>query len=50
MYVAIRGGNHSYFGDYGMQAGDGIPTVSRDVAASQIVAATLAAMDEVARR
>lgn len=49
-YVAIRGANHSYFGDYGMQAGDGIPTVSRDVVASQIVTATLAAMDEVARR
>lgn len=49
-YVAIKGGNHSYFGDYGMQAGDGIPTISRGTAAQQIVAATLAFMDEVARR
>jgi pimeloyl-ACP methyl ester carboxylesterase len=49
-YVAIEGGNHSYFGDYGMQAGDGLPTISREAAARQIAAATLAAMDEVAGR
>ena len=48
-YVAIEGGNHSYFGDYGMQAADGIPTISRDQAAAQIVQAALAAMAEVAK-
>ena len=47
-YVLIEGCNHSYFGDYGMQAGDGIPTVSRGQAALQIVAATLAAMEQIA--
>jgi pimeloyl-ACP methyl ester carboxylesterase len=47
-YVAIQGGNHSYFGDYGMQTGDGIPSISRAEAARQIVAATVTAMDEVA--
>ncbi len=47
-YVAIEGGNHSYFGDYGMQDGDGIPSIPRDEAARQIVAATLAAMEQLA--
>ena len=27
---AIEGGCHSYFGDYGLQDGDGTPTISRD--------------------
>jgi hypothetical protein len=49
-YVAIEGGNHSYFGDYGMQSGDGLPTVPRDVAARQIEEATLEAMEQVAGR
>ena len=49
-YVAIEGGNHSYFGDYGMQPGDGIPTIPREEAARQIVEATLRAMDEVGAR
>jgi hypothetical protein len=49
-YVAIQGGNHSYFGDYGMQQGDGIPSIPREEAARQIVAATLAAMDELAQK
>ncbi len=49
-YVAIQGGNHSYFGDYGMQQGDGIPSISREEADRQIVEATLAAMDQVAQK
>jgi hypothetical protein len=49
-YVAIEGGIHSFFGDYGLQPGDGTPTVPRAEAARQIVAATIAAMDEVAAR
>ena len=49
-YVLIEGGNHSYFGDYGMQDADGIPTIPREEAARQIVAGTIAAMDEVAKR
>ncbi len=49
-YVPIEGGNHSYFGDYGMQEGDGIPTIPREEAAAQIVSATLTAMDWVANK
>ena len=29
-YVRIEGGNHAQFGDYGLQAGDGTATISRD--------------------
>lgn len=28
--LVIEGGCHSYFGDYGMQKGDGTPTITRD--------------------
>lgn len=28
--IVIPGGCHSYFGDYGMQEGDGNPTITRD--------------------
>lgn len=28
--VIIEGGCHSYFGDYGLQAGDGVPEISRE--------------------
>jgi hypothetical protein len=48
-YVSIEGGNHSYFGDYGTQPGDGTPTIPREEAARQIVEATLRAMEEVAK-
>lgn len=40
-YVAVEGAIHSYFGDYGEQRGDGTPTISREEAQQQIVAATL---------
>jgi len=43
-FVTIQGADHAYFGDYGVQAGDGTPTVSRESAQKQIVAASLAAM------
>lgn len=36
--VVIAGGVHSFFGRYGPQAGDGVPTVSRAVAEQQIAA------------
>ncbi|MCW5954073.1 MAG: alpha/beta fold hydrolase, partial [Propionibacteriaceae bacterium] len=36
--MVIAGGVHSFFGRYGPQAGDGIPTVARAVAEQQIVA------------
>jgi dienelactone hydrolase len=41
-YVIIQGGVHAYFGDYGPQDGDGTPTISRDEARQQILAASAA--------
>ncbi len=40
-FVEIEGGIHSYFGDYGIQRGDGTPAVSREEAQRQIVDTTL---------
>lgn len=37
----IEGAIHAYFGDYGDQPGDGVPTISREEAQKQIVARTL---------
>ena len=41
-YVVINGAVHSSFGDYGEQAGDGIATVDRSAAQSEITGAALA--------
>ena len=38
----IEGGCHSYFGDYGAQAGDGTPTITREEQQEQTVAAITA--------
>ncbi len=46
-FVAVDGGNHAYFGDYGSQSGDGTATISRDDAQAQIVAATLEQLDRI---
>jgi hypothetical protein len=35
-FVAIDGAVHSYFGDYGAQPGDGLPTITHDDARAQI--------------
>lgn len=35
-YVVVEGATHAYFGDYGPQPGDGMPTITRDQARSQI--------------
>lgn len=48
-YVAVPGGVHAFFGDYGPQPGDGTPTTSRSAAQDQIIAASLALMEAVAR-
>ncbi len=45
MFTAVEGANHADFGDYGSQRGDGIATISREDAQSQIVAATLTLLD-----
>ncbi|BCW42578.1 alpha/beta hydrolase [Paenarthrobacter sp. Y-19] len=40
-FVAVQGGNHAFFGNYGAQPGDGQPGVDRSVAQAQIAAATV---------
>ena len=37
--VVIAGGCHAYFGDYGAQKGDGIPTVTREQQIEKTVSA-----------
>jgi pimeloyl-ACP methyl ester carboxylesterase len=39
-FTAIDGAIHSFFGDYGIQPGDGDPTTTREQAQNRIVAAT----------
>ena len=46
-FVAVEGGIHAFFGDYGAQSGDGSPTISRTDAQSQIIAATLEQLDRL---
>ena len=43
-YVVIPGAVHSFFGDYGVQDGDGTPTADRAAAQAQIVEATQAVL------
>ena len=40
-YVVVEGGIHSFFGDYGLQPGDGTPTIAREDAQAQIQKATV---------
>ena len=40
-YVVIDGAIHSFFGDYGVQSGDGTPSITRERAQTRIRAATL---------
>lgn len=46
-FVAVDGAIHSFFGDYGQQRGDGTPTISREEAQTEIIAATLDLMDSI---
>lgn len=39
-FTVVRGGIHGYFGDYGVQSGDGDPATTRADAQRQIIAAT----------
>jgi hypothetical protein len=45
-FVAVPGAVHAFFGDYGVQRGDGDPTSTRTEAQSRIVAATVHALLE----
>jgi Alpha/beta hydrolase family len=48
-FTVVAGGVHAYFGDYGPQAGDGRPGITRADAQQQIVAATRSFVAAVAR-
>ena len=37
--VVVEGGCHAYFGDYGVQKGDGVPTITREQQVEQTVEA-----------
>ena len=41
-FVAVEGAVHAFFGDYGAQPGDGVPTVTRQDAQEQIADASIA--------
>ena len=40
-FVEVPGATHAYFGDYGLQAGDGTATVDKKTATQAIATATL---------
>ena len=44
-YVPIDGAIHSFFGDYGLQQGDGTPDISRTDAQRQIAAASIGLLE-----
>jgi pimeloyl-ACP methyl ester carboxylesterase len=46
-WVIIQGGNHAQFGWYGPQPGDGEATISRRDQQAQVVAATVAFLDDL---
>ena len=46
-FVEIQGGNHAFFGNYGVQPGDGEPSVDRGVAQEQISEATVAFLTQL---
>jgi Alpha/beta hydrolase family len=41
VFVPIEGGIHSFFGDYGLQPGDGDPSIDRRTAQSEIASSSL---------
>lgn len=47
LFVAVEGGVHSDFGDYGLQPGDGRPTITRPEAQAIIVEGTLALLSAI---
>jgi len=46
-YVVVQGGVHAFFGDYGVQDGDGQPTTSREIAHRTIADASMKLLDAV---
>jgi pimeloyl-ACP methyl ester carboxylesterase len=45
--VVIAGGNHAQFGYYGIQKGDGVATISREVQQQQVIAAMQQLMEKM---
>lgn len=50
VFTAVEGAIHSFFGDYGLQPGDGSPGVDRDTAQIEIAEASLELLNTVSRR
>ena len=48
-WLPIQGGNHAQFGWYGPQPGDGQPTITREDQQAQVVAATVALLEEIGK-
>ncbi len=48
-YVAIEGGNHAQFGDYGPQRGDQPAAISADAQHAQVVTATVELLRQIAK-
>ena len=47
VFTEIPGAVHAFFGDYGEQPGDGTPTIGREEAQAEIVAATVEALERI---
>ncbi|WP_402468981.1 alpha/beta hydrolase [Isoptericola aurantiacus] len=47
-FTVVDGAVHAFFGDYGPQPGDGVPTISHDDAREQISAASVRFVDSLA--
>ena len=47
VWVPIEGGNHAQFGWYGPQSDADVATISREEQQAQIIAATLALLEQV---
>lgn len=50
VYVAIDGGNHAQFGDYGIQSGDNPATIAPEDQWDQVAAATVAVLKAASER
>lgn len=48
-FVDVEGAVHAFFGDYGEQPGDGVPTVGREQAQTEIVEASIALVTAAGR-
>jgi hypothetical protein len=44
-YLVVKGGVHAFFGDYGLQEGDGKPAISRNRARAEIATGSIAFVD-----